>query len=62
MTATLINNEGQKIQVCVHVVRELRKDYKQGVWSAIIKDIHNEVHSVLLPENFYKPNIKPQIL
>lgn len=48
---TLVNNYGEQVQVEAALYEELKADFKGGVWLAIVH-ANDEVHIVILPDNF----------
>lgn len=48
----LINNENQKVQVHSTVYNECQSSFNSGVWMAIVKDVKNNPHVIILADNF----------
>lgn len=48
----ITNNQGKVIHVSETIFAQLKNSFKSGFWCAIIKDVNNNVHSVILNQTF----------
>lgn len=48
----ITNNEGKQIVISEVAIAELRIAHLKGIWSVILKDINDQTHCVIIPDNF----------
>lgn len=46
------NNEGQIVFINEQTKDELQREFDNGVWMCIVKDIDGNTQAIILPDNF----------